>query len=52
MLVTFRDLQKLVQGEAAQFSLTENLQTKLRGKAFWIWLDKLGIYPGYHEVTF
>jgi hypothetical protein len=27
--VTFKDLQKQVQGEAAQFSLAENLQAKL-----------------------
>ena len=35
--MTFKDLQKLVQGEAGQISSTANLQARLQGKPFWYW---------------
>jgi hypothetical protein len=35
--MTFKDLQKLVQGEVGQAENISRLQARLRGKAFWYW---------------
>ena len=37
LLVTFKDLQKLVQSNTNEQFNSFDLQTKLQGKPFWIW---------------